>query len=92
MGAGPVGIRFRPCPSERLYSCQGNAPTTTLQAAAGSPEAEQIRSLVAAVGPMLWGLEQSVDHLGAMAASDTALIPHVQKLRLLQAVLKRLTG
>lgn len=48
------------------------------------------RSLIAAVGPMLWGLEQSVGYLEQFAGNEPALAQHVKQLHLLQKVLKRL--
>lgn len=49
-----------------------------------------IRSLIAAVGPMLWGLDQSVGYLEQFAANEATLAGHVKQLRLLQKVLQRL--
>ncbi len=49
-----------------------------------------VRSLVAAVSPMLWGLENSVAYLEQFSANDATLGGHVKQLRLLQKVLQRL--
>jgi len=49
-----------------------------------------IRSLIAAIGPMLWGLDQSVGYLEQFAANEATLAGHVKQLRLLQKVLQRL--
>ena len=55
-----------------------------------SPMSPAIRSLIAAVGPMLWGLDQSVGYLEQFAANEATLANHVKQLRLLQKVLQRL--
>jgi serine/threonine protein kinase len=47
-------------------------------------------SLIGAVGPLLWGLEQAIAHLATPAAADATLAQHVRQLQLLHAVLKRL--
>ncbi len=47
--------------------------------------------LIAAVGPMLWGLEQSISYLEQFAGKDATLAGHVRQLRLLQKVLARMT-
>jgi predicted Zn finger-like uncharacterized protein len=49
-----------------------------------------VRSLVAAISPMLWGLENSVAYLEQFSANDATLGGHVKQLRLLQKVLQRL--
>lgn len=49
-------------------------------------------ALVSAVGPMLWGLEQAIAYLEPFGTEEPALAGHVQKLRLLEAVLKRLAA
>ena len=48
-------------------------------------------SLIAAVGPMLWGLEQSISYLEQFAGNEATLAGHVRQLRLLQKVLARLS-
>jgi predicted Zn finger-like uncharacterized protein len=47
--------------------------------------------LIAAVGPMLWGLEQSITYLEQFAGNEATLAQHVKQLRLLQKVLARLS-
>ncbi|MDP2344828.1 MAG: zinc-ribbon domain-containing protein [Deltaproteobacteria bacterium] len=47
--------------------------------------------LIAAVGPMLWGLEQSISYLEQFAGNEATLAGHVKQLRLLQKVLARLS-
>jgi len=58
--------------------------------AAATGTSSSTRSLIAAVGPMLWGLEQSVGYLEQFAGNEPALAQHVKQLHLLQKVLKRL--
>ena len=48
-------------------------------------------SLIAAVGPMLWGLEHSIKYLEQFADGDATLAGHVRQLQLLDKVLTRLT-
>ena len=50
-----------------------------------------IASLVAAIAPMLWGLEQTLQYLEPFAGNEAALANHVRQLHLLYGVLKRLT-
>jgi predicted Zn finger-like uncharacterized protein len=58
--------------------------------AGGAPPSSSVTSLVAAVGPLLWGLEQAVKYLEPFAASEPTLATHVRQLQILQAVLKKL--
>ncbi|MBI1945925.1 MAG: zinc-ribbon domain-containing protein [Deltaproteobacteria bacterium] len=55
----------------------------------GAPS--NLTSLVAAIAPMLWGLEQTLAYLEPFASNEPALANHVRQLQLLQGVLKRLT-
>lgn len=50
-----------------------------------------LTALVAALAPMLWGLEQALQYLEPFAGNEEALTNHVRQLQLLQGVLKRLT-
>ncbi len=50
-----------------------------------------LASLVAAVAPMLWGLDQAMRYLEPFAASEAALAGHLKQLQLLHGVLTRLT-
>jgi chromosome segregation ATPase len=50
-----------------------------------------LMNLVAAVGPMLWGLEQAIKYLEPYGASEAALASHVKQLQLLEKVLQRLS-
>lgn len=63
------------------------ADAMTAPAAGPSPS---VRSLISAIGPMLWGLEQSVGYLEQFAGNEPTLAQHVKQLGLLQKVLKRL--
>jgi predicted Zn finger-like uncharacterized protein len=49
-----------------------------------------LASLVAAVAPMLWGLEQAIKYLEPFANNEPALAGHLRQLLLLQGVLQRL--
>lgn len=72
---------------ERLSSSTASSTSSTSSADASSA---QLRSLVAAVGPLLWGLEQSLAYFEQFAGNEPALANHVRQLRLLQKVLQRL--
>ena len=50
-----------------------------------------LASLVAAIAPMLWGLEQALQYLEPFAGNEAALASHVRQLQLLHGVLRRLT-
>lgn len=50
-----------------------------------------VQSMIAAIGPMLWGLEQSISYLEQFAANEPTLAGHVKQLRLLQKVLQKLS-
>jgi len=64
----------------------------TAQAGASSSSGQSLglRSLVGAVAPMLWGLEQSISYLEQFAANEATLAGHVKQMHLLHKVLKRL--
>lgn len=66
----------------------------TQQAAAivapSSGPTSSVRSLISAIGPMLWGLDHSVDYLEQFAGNEATLALHVKQLRLLQKLLQRL--
>lgn len=49
-----------------------------------------LTSLLAAIAPMLWGLEQALQYLEPFAGNEPALAGHVRQLQLLQGLLKRL--
>lgn len=51
---------------------------------------QNLMSLIAAVAPMLWGLEQALQYLEPFAGNEAALAGHVRQLQLLHGVLKRL--
>jgi predicted Zn finger-like uncharacterized protein len=63
-----------------------------LQASSAVPlgASSSVRTLVSAIGPMLWGLEQSLGYLEQYAANEATLAGHVRQLHLLEKVLKRL--
>jgi predicted Zn finger-like uncharacterized protein len=63
------------------------AKTETMTSSSASPS---LKSLIGAIGPMLWGLEQSVAYLEQFAANEATLASHVKQLHLLERVLKRL--
>lgn len=48
------------------------------------------QSMIAAIGPMLWGLDNSITYLEQFAGNEKTLAGHVRQLRLLQKVLQRL--
>ncbi|MCC7073275.1 MAG: zinc-ribbon domain-containing protein [Deltaproteobacteria bacterium] len=54
--------------------------------------APNLAALVAAIAPMLWGLEQALQYLEPFAGNELALANHVRQLQLLHGVLKRLTA
>ena len=54
------------------------------------PPSAAAANLIAAVGPMLWGLEQSISYLEQFASTEATLAGHVRQLRLLQKVLSRI--
>ncbi len=66
-------------------AAQVEAMTSATNAASPS-----MRSLISAIGPMLWGLNQSVGYLEQFAANEATLAGHVKQLHLLEKVLKRL--
>lgn len=51
---------------------------------------QNLMSLIAAVAPMLWGLEQALQYLEPFAGNEAALAGHVRQLQLLHGVLQRL--
>lgn len=51
----------------------------------------QVLSLIAAVNPMLWGLDQAIRYLEPFAANEPSLAAHLRHLQLLAGVLKRLS-
>ena len=51
-----------------------------------------LAGLVAAVGPMLWGLEQAIKYLEPFGANEAQLAAHVKQLQLLEKVLQRLAA
>lgn len=55
----------------------------------GAPSSATM-SMIAAIGPMLWGLDNSISYLEQFAGSEATLAGHVRQLRLLQKVLQRL--
>jgi hypothetical protein len=59
----------------------------TADATAGTSE---ITSLIAALPPMMWGLERAVEYLEPFAKTETMLDAHVRQLSLLRSVLKKL--
>lgn len=61
-----------------------------LSRASGAGVSASVNGLVAAVGPMLWGLEQAIKYLEPFGASEAALAAHVRQLQLLQVVLQKL--
>lgn len=58
--------------------------------AAGIPP--EITSMVAAMGPMLWGLTKAIEYLEPFAGNEPALAGHVRQLQLLAALIKRLSA
>jgi predicted Zn finger-like uncharacterized protein len=79
--------------AQRIEQLQADVERLRAQAASQAPATStsaSLRSLIAAVGPMLWGLEQSVGYLEQFAGNEPALAQHVKQLQLLQRVLKRL--
>lgn len=88
-GAGAARVQA----AQRIEQLQADVERLRGQAASQSTAAgtsTSTRSLIAAVGPMLWGLEQSVGYLEQFAGNEPALAQHVKQLHLLQKVLKRL--
>jgi predicted Zn finger-like uncharacterized protein len=71
---------------ERLRE-QLMAKAETMTSSTTSPS---MRSLIGAIGPMLWGLEQSIGYLEQFAGNEATLASHVKQLHLLEKVLKRL--
>ncbi len=61
---------------------------------AGAPKgtSDELMALIAGLPPMLWGLQQAVDFLSPYAAKQEQLKPHVEKMRLLAALLERIVG
>jgi hypothetical protein len=78
--------------AQRIEHLQADVERLRAQLAtqASAAPSTSLRSLIAAVGPMLWGLEQSVGYLEQFAGNEPALAQHVKQLHLLQKVLKRL--
>lgn len=72
---------------QQLLNASSSSSSSTSSGGNMSPT---VRSLVAAVSPMLWGLENSVAYLEQFSANDATLGGHVKQLRLLQKVLQRL--
>lgn len=57
---------------------------------AGSVADPQLRSLIGAMSPMLWGLDQAIRYLEPFAPNEPSLANHVRQLQLLAGVLRRL--
>jgi predicted Zn finger-like uncharacterized protein len=73
---------------QRLRGQLANASTTP----PGPALSPAMTSLIAAVAPMLWGLEQAIKYLEPFAATEPALAGHVRQLQLLHGVLTRLSN
>lgn len=71
---------------DELVRARQGAPAT-----GGGNLDEQVLSLIAAVNPMLWGLDQVIRYLEPFAATEPALAGHLRHLQLLAGVLKRLS-
>jgi chromosome segregation ATPase len=52
--------------------------------------APEVMSLIAALPPMLWGLERAVEYLEPFAKTETMLDAHVRQLSLLRGLMKKL--
>jgi len=62
----------------------------TSSSSSSSSSSSQTQSMIAAIGPMLWGLDNSITYLEQFAGNEKTLAGHVRQLRLLQKVLQRL--
>lgn len=51
---------------------------------------DRLMTLISAVAPMLWGLEQALQYLEPFAGNEPALANHVKQLQLLHGVLKHM--
>lgn len=51
-----------------------------------------VMGLIAALAPMLWGLDQAIQYLHPFAATEPALATHVRQLQLLRGVLDKLAA
>ncbi|HEY4221398.1 MAG TPA: hypothetical protein VGO62_08645, partial [Myxococcota bacterium] len=58
----------------------------------GAAVSDNLLSLVSAVGPMLWGLEQAIKYLEPFGAGEATLQSHVKQLQLLEKVLQRIAA
>lgn len=67
------------------------AQASTQGPTGGAAVDEQVLSLIEAVTPLLWGLDQAVRYLEPFAQREPALAGHVRHLQLLAGVLKRLS-
>lgn len=56
----------------------------------GGPAPAALLTLIGAVNPMLWGLDQTIRYLEPFASNEPTLANHVRQLQLLAGVLKRL--
>ena len=66
------------------------AQVDALAANTSSGPSPSLKSLIAAIGPLLWGLDQALTYIEPFAGNEVALAGHVRQLRLLQKVLQRL--
>ncbi len=64
--------------------------SSSSSSSSSSAAASAAQAMIAAIGPMLWGLEQTVSYLEQFAGNEPMLASHVKQLRLLQKVLARL--
>jgi predicted Zn finger-like uncharacterized protein len=76
--------------TQELATARQQLASSSSSSSSGGSMSPTVRSLVAAVSPMLWGLENSVTDLEQFSANDATLGGHVKQLRLLQKVLQRL--
>lgn len=52
----------------------------------------EVASMVAAMGPMLWGLDKAIEYLEPFSGNEEALAGHVRQLKTLAGIIKRLTA
>jgi predicted Zn finger-like uncharacterized protein len=76
--------------AKKIAALQAELETLRAQADMVEVPSSQTQSMIAAIGPMLWGLDQSVAYLEHFAGNEPTLAGHVKQLRLLQKLLQKL--
>lgn len=82
---GPPPPPSPPPPAPVVYT------TTTSSNIGAEKQLEQLRRIMEAVGPLMWGLDQAVSYVDSVGTSPDK-DPHVRSMKLVRVVLTRLKG